>query len=92
MSKTLTPTRFHHLNDSRFDLLLAATHWFYQDEDRWIAVAGEDTADWFEETPQIFVDRFLVRDIDDVPSTGTLVYDDSEGCRVEILAAAFTRH
>lgn len=77
-------------NDCAPAPLNAATHWFWQTGNRWVAVFGETPESWFEDfDSKEVVSTFLIRDIGDVPTTGTLQYWDAEGNDMERPAAAY---
>lgn len=61
---------------------LPADAWFWQTGNRWVAVYSEFHPDWWEGAdPEDIAARPTPwrRPINDVPSTGTLVYNDANG-------------
>ena len=87
--------KFWDYNDCRDDedALLPATHWFFQTGNRWIARATETLESWWagvdlEPLPDAARAR-LVRPINEVPTSGSLHYDNDDGIAVEISAAEY---
>lgn len=67
-----------------------ATHWFWQDSGRWVAVRGESEADWFEDDttePLVMPHKAwpIPRSypIEVLPPSGTLFYRLADGSEVE---------
>ena len=57
------------------DVPLRADRWMAQTGGTWMAVSpGESEADWFEDCDPADLPTPRVRAIDDVPTTGTLIY------------------
>lgn len=95
------PTPFFHFNDCRFNpaspdadiTLLPATHWTWQTGNRWVATAGESFESWLggERADREVFETLMQSVITDIPTRGTLVYENAAGETVEVAAGDLVR-
>jgi len=84
---TALPTKiFCPIYDSLDEFPFEATHWYFQEGNRWMAVVGEwEPVDrWFEDFEGT-LPEVTTLPIDQVPTSGTLIFADEGGAYHELV-------